>query len=125
MLKSVEREGKKVSVRRVYVAYRFNDTDAGQVLANIGVAHKVAFGLIQEGYTPFIPHWDFLLATMFGKKLPFNFYYKNSMEWLKVCDAICVVQDGKPLSNGVLDEIEVAKELNLSFMYKKVDLENL
>ena len=121
----MEKKKEKVFGRRVYIAYRFNDINAGQVLANIGVAHKVAFDLIQEGYTPFVPHWDFLLATMFGKKLPFNFYYENSMEWLKVCDAICVVQDGKPLSNGVLDEIEVAKRLNLSFMYRKVDLENL
>ena len=106
--------------KKVYIAYRYNDTDAGQVLANIGIAHKVAFGLIQEGYIPFIPHWDFLLATMFGKELPLDFYYENSMEWLKVCDMLCVVQDGKPLSSGVKAEMKYALEHGMPIINRVV-----
>ncbi|HDH45554.1 MAG TPA: hypothetical protein ENG66_09285 [Thermococcus sp.] len=109
--------------RRVYVAYRYNDRDAGQVLGNIGVAHKVAFKLIEQGCYPFIPHSDCLLAILFGKKIPLKFYYRNSIEWLLQCDTICVVCDGKPLSPGVLREMKVAKKSNLRFMMAFVNLE--
>lgn len=108
--------------KKVYVAYRFNDTDAGKVLSNIGTAHRIAYGLICEGYIPYIPHWDFLLATMFGREIPKKFYYENSMEWLKVCDRICVVEDGKPYSSGVEEEIRLAESLGLTFMYRRVDV---
>ena len=100
---------------RVYIAYRYNDVDAGQVLANIGVAHKVGYELIKENHFPFIPHADCILATMFGKNLPLDYYYRASLEWLRQCEAICVVLDGKKLSPGVLREIEEAKRLKMKF----------
>ena len=103
---------------KVFVCYRYNDTDAGKVLANIGVAYRMAFELIKENYIPFIPHGDCLIAMMFGRKLDLSFYYDYSIEWLKVCDAICVVEDLESLSNGCLKEIAIAKTLGLKFIYK-------
>ena len=92
----------------VYIAYRFNDTDAGKVLANIGTAHRVGYEFIQKGDYPIIPHSDFVMALMFGKKIPFDYYYRSTMEWMERCDAIAVVIDGEPLSNGVVAELKRA-----------------
>src|SRR5271157_5364110 len=99
----------------VYVAYRYNDVDAGKVLSNIGVAHQVAFELIKKGYYPYVPHADCLIAIMFGKSLPLEYYYKCTMAWLEKSDAIVVVVDGKPLPKGVVAEMKRAMELGLRF----------
>ena len=107
-------------MKKVYVAYRYNDSDANQVLSNIGVAYNVAFELIQEGYMPFIPHSDCLIAIMFGKKLPLKFYYDYSIEWLKVCDVFCLVDDGSPISDGVKTELKLANKLGISIITRKV-----
>ena len=109
----------KSKLKKVYVAYRYNDTDANQVLSNIGVAHKVAFDFIKEGYIPFIPHTDCLLAIMFGKSIPLKFYYEYSIEFLKVCDIFCLVEDGKPLSSGVQTELELAQKLGIPIITRK------
>ena len=115
----LEKTGKK----KVYIIYRYNNVDAGKVLANIGVAYRVAFGLIKEGYMPYIPHSDCLLAIMFGHKLDLQFYYDYSIEWQKVCDAVCVVDDGQLLSEGCKKEIELAKQWKQEIICKHVDLE--
>ena len=108
--------------QKIFIAYRYNDTDAGQVLANIGVAHQVAYESIKAGWIPFIPHTDCLLAIMFGKKLPLKFYYDYSIEWLKSCDAICIVDDGRPLSSGVKRELGIAEALGIKVIWEKIEL---
>jgi hypothetical protein len=95
----------------VYVAYRFNDKDAGKVLANIGVAHRVGYEFIKQGDYPIIPHADFQMALMFGRKIPFEYYYKSTMGWMERCDAIAIVIDGEPLSSGVVAELKRAIQL--------------
>ena len=107
-----------VMKQKVFVCYRYNDSDAGQVLANIGVSYRVAYKLIEEGYYPYIPHSDCLLAMLYGKKLPLKFYYDYTLAWLKDCDIICVVEDGKPYSSGCQIEIDVARTLGKQFIYR-------
>lgn len=108
-------------MKRVYIAYRYNSDHAGTVLSNIGVATKIGFYFAKKGYAPYIPHSDFLLAIMFGKNLPLDFYYEFSMEWLRVCDFIAVVDDGQMLSKGVLAEIEEAKRLGIPRIDVNID----
>jgi len=110
--------------KKIYVAYRYNDTNAGQVLANIGVAHRVAFDLIQEGWIPFIPHADCILGLMFGKKIPLQFYYDFSIEWQKCCEAICIVDDGRELSSGVVRELNLAKESGQEIIWRRIDVDD-
>lgn len=119
--KKIERE--KNGKKKVYIIYRYNNVDAGKVLANIGVAYRVAFDLIQEGYIPFIPHGDFLLAIMFGHQLDLQFYYDYSIEWQKACDAVCIVDDGQEPSDGCKKEIELARQWKQEMIYRKANLE--
>ena len=95
----------------VYIAYRFNDVDAGKVLANIGIGHLVAYEFIKRGDYPYIPHADYQMAIMFGKHLSLDYYYASTMAFLEKCDAIAIVVDGQPLSKGVVAEMKRAIEL--------------
>jgi len=116
---------KEKTKKKVYIIYRYNDVNAGKVLANIGVAYRVAFDLIKEGYIPYIPHSDCLLAIMFGHRLDLQFYYDYSIEWQKACESVCVVYDGQELSEGCKKEVELAEQLNQEIITKYVNLEKM
>jgi hypothetical protein len=101
-------------VLKVYIAYRYSADNVIDVLQNIGTAIMVGHEVARiEGCYPFIPHLDCLLA-MQSPKLSLEYYYKSSMEFLKVCEVMYLV-DGKDLDTS----IGVKKEYDYCMMVGK------
>lgn len=92
---------------RVYVAYRYSANNVLGVLSNIGKAIDIGHELAQiEGVYPFIPHLDCLVA-MRSPQLSLEYYYKSSMEFLKVCDVMFLVDiSDLDTSKGVKEEYD-------------------
>lgn len=107
---------------KIYVAHRYAG-DTLETLSNIGRAVKIGVEIARRGHFPFIPHLDCLVAMEDGMTLPLSYYYDSSMAWLKVSDALFVV-DKKDLetSKGVKEEYNFAVENNLPIFYKLSDL---
>lgn len=97
---------------KIYIAYRYSADNVLDVLGNIGRATKVGLEVAKLGHFPYIPHLDCLVAIMDGsgmdgRTLPKKYYYESSMAFLKVCDALYIIDEediGK--SNGVTAEYE-------------------
>lgn len=92
---------------KIYVAYRYSADNVLDVLHNIGKAIEVGKQLAKKGHSPFIPHLDCLLAIYdFKGEIDLDYYYNCSMDWLKVSDAIFVVDvNDFGVSKGVTEEI--------------------
>jgi hypothetical protein len=106
---------------KVYIAYKYNATNAVDVLANIGMAIKVGRDVALLGLYPYIPHLDCLLAIEDSKKrLGMNYYYQCSLEFLKVCDVMLLVdKNDLETSKGVLAEYQYCLAHNIP-VYKDI-----
>ena len=119
MLEGLSEMGERL---KIYVAYRYSADNVLDVLHNIGKAIDVGRQIAELGHSPFIPHLDCLVA-MFDHKnqLPLSYYYNCSIDWMKVADAIFVVDwNDLTTSKGVAAELEWNKEGKLP-VYSKVD----
>ena len=110
---------------KIYIAYRYSANNVCDVLSNIGKAIEVGKEIALAGYFPYIPHLDCLLAIFDHKKLlPLEYYYNSSMEFLKVCDAIFIVEHTDILnSKGVKEEYEYAINHGIQVVFSIVALD--
>lgn len=106
---------------RIYVAGKFTDDSAFKVLNNmrIGIEHSIE--IFKLGHAPFCPWLDYQFILMGGGDIPCERMYANSIEWLKVCDAVFLLP-GWESSNGTQKEVEIARELGLSIYHDLRDL---
>ena len=101
---------------KIYVAYRYSADNVLDVLSNIGRAIHVGTLIARKGHYPYIPHLDCFIAMfdgsyLDGREIPLEYYYKSSLEWLKVCDAIYIVDELDIRdSKGVAREFEYCME---------------
>ena len=105
-------------INRVYIAGAYSADNVLFVLDNIRIGMKMGTKVLLAGYSPFVPWFDFHFQLMLEKdeKLTVKDYYKYSMSWLEVSDAILVLPNSEN-STGTQKEIERAKELNISIFY--------
>jgi len=96
---------------KIYIAYRYSTpNNVIDILGNIGKAIEAGIEVIKKGHIPFIPHLDCLVAIWSKGSLPIEYYYKAGLEWLKVCDAMLVL-DKNDIGNskGVTVEYQNAQ----------------
>ena len=105
---------------RVYVAglYSSNEdgtTDVLGVLKNIGRGEKWCADLFMAGFSPFCPwHDKSYVITHFDKDFTVEQFYKFSLDWLEVSDAIFLIPNiNYTNSVGVTKEIERARKLGI------------
>lgn len=110
-------------MKRVYVAGKYSDGNAIDVLNNIGRGIEYAVLVAKKGYAPFCPWLDcqFVINQGGDNLLPLEWFYKYSLSWLSVSDAILVIP-GYEDSKGTLAEIELARQLNIPIFYSLEDL---
>jgi nucleoside 2-deoxyribosyltransferase len=98
-------------LKRIYVAGPYSATDIIQSLENITRGQRVATVLLLNGYTPFCPFLDYqlFLQLRHGEHITKQQIRDYSLEWLKLCDAM-VVLDGWENSDGTKREIEFAQK---------------
>jgi hypothetical protein len=85
------------------------------VLENIRKGQRASVEILLAGHEPFCPWLDYQFQFMLREEenLTVKDYYRYSMAWLEVSDAM-VILDGWKDSKGTLAEIKRAQELNIT-----------
>ena len=110
-------------MKRVYVAGAYSATNVIDVLDNMRKGMRLSTEVMLAGFAPFCPWLDyhFQLQLREGEALSVNDYYQYSLTWLEVSDAVLLVP-GWEHSKGTIEEIKVAKSLNIPVYYTLVKL---
>jgi hypothetical protein len=87
---------------------------------------RLATKVFKAGFAPFCPHLDFHYSLMVEDDTDFTVkeYYKYSMAWLEVSDAVLLLP-GWEDSKGTLAEIERARELNIPIFNRLEDVKRV
>lgn len=105
-------------VERVYVAGAYSADNVITVLDNMRKGMRLSVEVMLAGFSPFSPWLDYHFQLMLraDERLTVDDYYKYSMRWLEVSDAVLLV-DGWESSKGTLKELQRARELNIPVFY--------
>ena len=101
-----------MEMKRIYIAGPYDGENVIEILGNIRRGIQAARELMSRGYAVYCPFLDFLIAFV-GDDLPKEMYQKNSIEWVKGCDAIYLLPRWE-FSGGVQRELQIAKECGIS-----------
>ena len=101
-------------MKRVYVAGAYSAGNVIDVLNNMRRGMRAATEVLLAGYSPFVPWFDYHFQLMLqdGETLSVEDYYRYSIAWLEVSDAMLVLPNSEN-SKGTQAEIERAKELGI------------
>ena len=104
----------KKKIERVYVAGAYSADNVITVLDNMREGMRLSTQVLLAGFSPFSPWLDyhFQLNLRDGETLTVKNYYKYSMAWLDVSDAMLLVPGWKK-SKGTLAEMDRAAELGI------------
>ena len=95
-------------MKKIYIAGPYSAGNIMQVLKNISVGQKMAVRLLSYGFAVYCPFVDYQFAIL-ESNLSKELFQKNSMEWVKVSDAM-ILLPGWEGSGGTLREIVVAEK---------------
>jgi len=116
-------------MKRIYIAGPYSADNVMDVLKNIREGIKISTEVFKLGYSPFSPWLDFHFVLMdIGNELKLEDFYRYSIDWLAVSDAILMTGDWQN-SKGSAKEWEYAKKNNIPVFYSigeliKSDIEN-
>lgn len=116
---------KRGSMKRIYVAGKYSADNVISVLNNIHDGTKMSVEVLKAGYSPFCPWLDYQFQ-FYDKTLTVDDYYRYSMAWLEVSDAMLVLPNSEN-SKGTQKEILRAIELGIPIYrnLKEIDDKNL
>ena len=107
---------------KVYVAGLYSADNVLEALRNIGRGEKKCAEIFNWGFAPFCPWHDKSYARdLTYKPLPVENFYKASLSWLAVSDAMLVIS-GIGEGGGVDAEIDVAVRLGMPIFHNLKDL---
>lgn len=112
-------------MKRMYIAGAYSANNVIDVLNNMRKGMRKATEKLLEGYSPFVPWFDYHFQLMLreGETLSVKHYYDYSMAWLEVSDLVYVL-NGYENSKGTLAEIKRAKELGIPIQYEGQEMSN-
>ena len=110
---------------RIYVAGSYNADNIVTSLNNMRIGMRAGTEVLLRGYTPFVPWFDYHFQLMLreNEKLTVDDYYRYSLGWLEVSDALLVV-NYRDNSKGTKMEIERANELQIPVFFSLDELDN-
>ena len=110
---------------RVYVAGAYSADNVVGILNNMNKGIRLSTQVLLKGFSPFCPWLDFQfqLNLREDETLTVDDYYRYSIDWLKVSDAVLLVP-GWENSGGTLEEIRIANELSIPIFETFEELEN-
>ena len=104
-------------MKRIYIAGPYSSDNVVSVLHNIRKGIEAAYEVFCMGYAPFCPWLDFHFVLMDQAGiLTLQMFYDYSIAWLKVSDAM-IVLDGWENSKGTIKEIEIAEKYDIPVYY--------
>ena len=101
---------------KVYCAGPYNSNNVLGVLNNIKKGIETSCKLIENGFAPFCPWLDHHFQL--HSDISLNTFKEMSMEWLRVSDAVYMVE-GWEESRGAIAEKEEAELLGIVVFYDK------
>ena len=107
-------------MKRVYVAGPYSADDVIGVFTNMRRGMRLAYLVLQAGFAPFVPWFDYQFSLMGPVSL--ERYYQYSMPWLEASDAVIVQELGAAKSKGTQAEIARATELGIPVFYSLDEL---
>ncbi len=112
-------------MKRIYIAGPYSGSNVIEILDNIRKGMKLATQVFLKGYSPFCPWLDFHFQLMLheGETLSVDDYYRYSIDWLEVSDAMLVLPNSEN-SKGVQMELKVAKEMYIPIFYSIEKMKN-
>lgn len=110
-------------MKRVYLAGSYSADNVISILDNIRKGIRAGTEVLLAGYAPFTPWLDYHynLSLRDGEKLTVEDFYRYSLSWLEVSEAVLVLPDSEN-SNGTRQEIEAAKKLGIPIFYSLEEL---
>lgn len=108
---------------RVYVAGSYNSDNVIGVLDNMRRGMRAATELLLAGFSPWVPWFDYHFQLMLrdDESLSIEDYYRYSMEWVDVSEAMYVVKLSEN-SRGTQAEIDRANEIGIPVFYDMAEL---
>jgi len=108
---------------KVYIAGPYSSDNVLGVLGNIAAGMRMASKLLQKGFAVFCPWTDHQLFFQLreGESVSLEVIQEHSMEWLKVADAVLVLQ-GYHASKGTLAEMKVAYSMDKPVFFNPCEL---
>jgi nucleoside 2-deoxyribosyltransferase len=109
-------------MNKIYIAGPISSNNLLDSLSNIRRGIEQSVYLIRKGYAVYCPFLDYQFALVDGgESLEKGQFYRNSLAWIEVSDAVFVLE-GWENSCGTLLELERAKELNIPIFHNLGDL---
>lgn len=112
------------SIKRVYVAGSYNANNIVTALDNMRIGMRTGLEVLLKDFIPFVPWFDYHFQLMIrpgDRILTVDDYYRYSIGWLEVSDALLVINHRKD-SVGTQKEIEYAKEHNIPIFHSIKEL---
>lgn len=104
---------------RIYVAGKLT-ANTVDYIKNIREMTIESVKLMKEGFSVFVPGWDFISVLVTGE-FEVKDLFNNSEEWLKVSEAVYVCDNWRT-SKGTKKEIKIAKKNKIPLFYNIKDL---
>jgi len=106
-------------MKRIYIAGAYSGNNVIEILDNIRKGIRAGTEIFLKGYAPFVPWFDFHFQLMLrnNESPSIEDYYRYSLAWLEVSDALYVLKDSEN-SKGTQNEIKIAQELNIPIFYE-------
>lgn len=110
---------------RIYVAGRYSSEHILEVFANMRRGMRKSTELFVKGYAPFCPWLDYHYTLMLreGETIDVDDYYRYSLAWLEVSDAVLVLP-GWEGSKGVQAEIDLAALVGIPVFFDEETMDD-
>ncbi len=105
-------------MKRIYIAGPYSSGNIIKILDNIREGIRLSTKVLLLGHSPFCPWLDFHFQLMLreGETLTVEDYYKYSIAWLRVSNAMLLVP-GWQSSKGTKAEMEIADNMGIPIYY--------
>lgn len=107
-------------MKKIYVAGAYSGPDFLTILGNMRRGMQLSYKVLKAGFAPFVPWFDYQFVLI--GEVTLEEFYKYSMAFLPVCDAVLVVGEGHKNSKGTQNEIRQAAKLGIPVFYSLEEL---
>lgn len=113
-------------IKIVYIAGAYSADNVLDVFDNMRIGMDTAAAVFDAGFSPFCPWLDYHFCLRLPKdRLSIEKFYKYSMDFLKVSDAVLVTPNPKNYkSKGTKHELACAEDLKIPIFHSIGDLLN-
>lgn len=105
-------------MKRIYIAGSYNGDNIINMLDNMRRGMRATTEVLLAGYSPWVPWFDYHFQLMLrdNERLTIEDYYRYSIAWLEVSDAVLILPNSEN-SKGTQMEIKKAEKLKIPIFH--------